>query len=150
MISRIVAAPSLVLAALVSFGAAAQSDYPDKPVTMIVPFPPGGVADITARPLAETMGRILKQPVIVENRAGAGGGVTVCAYAGATIAAAMMSVSKRRFKWSILLLDALSYGVRGEDSGIGLACPGAVSGARRGSFGNIGRRTGAFICVVRT
>lgn len=82
--------------------------------------------------------------------AGAGGGVTVCAYAGATIAAAMMSVSKRRFKWSILLLDALSYGVRGEDSGIGLACPGAVSGARRGSFGNIGRRTGAFICVVRT
>jgi tripartite-type tricarboxylate transporter receptor subunit TctC len=42
---------------------------------MIVPFPPGGVADITARPLAEAMGRILKQPVIVENKAGAGGGV---------------------------------------------------------------------------
>ena len=82
--------------------------------------------------------------------AGAGGGVTVCAYAGATIAATVMAVSKRRFKWSILLLDALSYGVREVDSGIGLACPGAVSGARRGSFGSIGRRTGAFIGVVRT
>jgi tripartite-type tricarboxylate transporter receptor subunit TctC len=53
----------------------AQSDYPNKPVTMIVPFPPGGVADITARPLAEAMGRMLKQNIVVENKAGAGGGV---------------------------------------------------------------------------
>src|SRR4029079_5774972 len=36
---------------------------------------PGGVADITARPLADVLGRILKQPVIVENKSGAGGGV---------------------------------------------------------------------------
>ena len=55
--------------------ALAQSDYPTHPVTMIVPFPPGGVADITGRPLAEAMGRALKQPVVVENKAGAGGGV---------------------------------------------------------------------------
>jgi tripartite-type tricarboxylate transporter receptor subunit TctC len=66
---------SALALAVLPFCAAAQSDYPGKPVTMIVPFPPGGVADITARPLAETLGRILKQPVIVENRAGAGGGV---------------------------------------------------------------------------
>jgi tripartite-type tricarboxylate transporter receptor subunit TctC len=62
-------------AILASTTALAQSDYPNKPVTMIVPFPPGGVADITARPLAEAMGRHLKQPFVVENRAGAGGGV---------------------------------------------------------------------------
>jgi tripartite-type tricarboxylate transporter receptor subunit TctC len=61
--------------ALVTTTAFAQSDYPTKAVTMIVPFPPGGVADITARPLAEAMGRMLKQPVVVENKAGAGGGV---------------------------------------------------------------------------
>ena len=64
-----------LVGAIVAPGAAAQSDYPNKAVTMVVPVPPGGVADITARPLAETMGRMLKQPVIVENKAGAGGGV---------------------------------------------------------------------------
>jgi tripartite-type tricarboxylate transporter receptor subunit TctC len=64
-----------ILCAAAALSAAAQSDYPTKPVTMIVPFPPGGVADITARPLAEVMGRFLKQPVVVENKAGAGGGV---------------------------------------------------------------------------
>src|SRR3954465_12241786 len=72
MIRRILASACLALASLT---AAAQSDYPSHPITMIVPFPPGGVADITARPVAEAMGRILKQPVVVENRAGAGGGV---------------------------------------------------------------------------
>ena len=64
-------------AAAVAFTAlaVAAQDYPTKPITMIVPFPPGGVADITGRPLAEAMGRILKQTVVVENKAGAGGGV---------------------------------------------------------------------------
>ncbi len=72
-LSAALAAAALCAAA--AFPALAQSDYPNKTVTMIVPFPPGGVADITARPLAEAMGRVMKQPVIVENRAGAGGGV---------------------------------------------------------------------------
>ena len=54
---------------------AAQETYPSKPITMVVPFPPGGVADIAARPVAEAMGRYLKQPIVIENKAGAGGGV---------------------------------------------------------------------------
>jgi tripartite-type tricarboxylate transporter receptor subunit TctC len=49
--------------------------YPNRPITMIVPFPPGGVADIVARPVAEAMSRDLGQPVVIENRAGAGGGI---------------------------------------------------------------------------
>lgn len=53
--------------------ARAQSSYPDRPITMIVPFPPGGVADTVARPVAEALSREFKQPVVVENRAGAGG-----------------------------------------------------------------------------
>ncbi len=42
---------------------------------MIVPFPPGGLADLVARPVAEAMSRDLGQPVVIENRAGAGGGI---------------------------------------------------------------------------
>jgi tripartite-type tricarboxylate transporter receptor subunit TctC len=55
--------------------AGAQPMWPSRPITMIVPFPPGGLADIVARPVAEAMTRDLGQPVIVENRAGAGGGI---------------------------------------------------------------------------
>src|SRR5688500_15229006 len=64
-----------LIASAFAMPARAQADYPNKPITMIVPFPPGGVADITARPAAEAMGRFLKQPVVIENKAGAGGGV---------------------------------------------------------------------------
>jgi tripartite-type tricarboxylate transporter receptor subunit TctC len=55
--------------------AAAQSAYPSKPITMIVPFPPGGLADVVGRPVAEAMGRELGQSVIIENKPGAGGGI---------------------------------------------------------------------------
>ncbi len=67
-----------VLALLVASFAAgplfAQS-FPDKPMRLIVPFPPGGPTDIVARPLAQMLGESLKQPVIVENRGGAGGSI---------------------------------------------------------------------------
>lgn len=52
----------------------AQSPYPSRNVTMIVPFPPGGQADLAARPVAQALEKILGKPVIVENRAGGGGG----------------------------------------------------------------------------
>jgi len=53
----------------------AQDEYPSRPVTMLVPFPPGGVADTVGRPVAEAMSRALKQSVVVENKGGAGGGI---------------------------------------------------------------------------
>ena len=52
----------------------AQSPYPSRNITMIVPFPPGGQADLAARPVAQALERILGKPVIVDNRAGGGGG----------------------------------------------------------------------------
>jgi tripartite-type tricarboxylate transporter receptor subunit TctC len=72
--------------------------YPSKPVTMIVPFPPGGVADIVGRPLAAQMEKWLKQPVVVTNRTGAGGAVGMAAVAksapdGYTILMGLSSIS---------------------------------------------------------
>jgi tripartite-type tricarboxylate transporter receptor subunit TctC len=51
----------------------AQSDYPNKPVKVIVPFPPGGTSDIMGRMAADELGKILKQPFLVENIGGGGG-----------------------------------------------------------------------------
>ncbi len=53
--------------------AQAQDDYPSRPVQIIVPFPPGGVAELNARAASEVLGRILKQPFVLMNRPGAGG-----------------------------------------------------------------------------
>ena len=69
---------STLLAALLlsaAFGAFAQGSWPTRSITMIVPFPPGGLADLVARPVAEAMSRELGQPVVIENKAGAGGGI---------------------------------------------------------------------------
>jgi tripartite-type tricarboxylate transporter receptor subunit TctC len=53
----------------------AQDSYPNRPVSVVVPFPPGGVADIVARPVARAMGQFLNQTLVIENKAGAGGGI---------------------------------------------------------------------------
>lgn len=65
---------SLGCAALCSaFPAAAQEAFPNKPIHLIVPYPAGGLTDQLARALQEPMQQFLKQPVIVENKTGAGG-----------------------------------------------------------------------------
>jgi len=56
---------------------ATHAEYPEKAITVVVPFPPGGVADTVARPLAEAMSRELKQPVVIDNKSGAGGAVGI-------------------------------------------------------------------------
>jgi tripartite-type tricarboxylate transporter receptor subunit TctC len=61
--------------ALFSRAATAQEDYPTRPVRVIVPYLAGGAADIFARTLAQKLGDSLKHPFIVENRAGANGGI---------------------------------------------------------------------------
>jgi tripartite-type tricarboxylate transporter receptor subunit TctC len=55
--------------------ATAQEPYPSRPITVVAPFPPGGVADLTARPVAAAMEKVLKSPVAVVNKTGAAGAV---------------------------------------------------------------------------
>ena len=87
-----------LLLALFVTALSAQDAYPTKPITMIVPFPPGGVADIVGRPLAAGMEKALRQPVVVVNRTGAGGAVGMAAVArsapdGYTILMGLSSIS---------------------------------------------------------
>jgi tripartite-type tricarboxylate transporter receptor subunit TctC len=65
------------------FGASAQPTYPSRPITIIVPFGPGGVADITARTVGQAMAAALKQPVVIDNRPSAGAVVGSAAVAKA-------------------------------------------------------------------
>jgi tripartite-type tricarboxylate transporter receptor subunit TctC len=79
-------------------GLHAQDAFPSKPLTMVIPFPPGGVADTVGRPVAEALSRILAQPVVVENKAGAGGGIGMAQVAkakpdGYTVLLALSSIT---------------------------------------------------------
>jgi tripartite-type tricarboxylate transporter receptor subunit TctC len=65
--------PVLALAAALAASTPARAAYPDRPITMIVPFAAGGPTDVVARIVAEHMGRTLGQQIVVENVAGAGG-----------------------------------------------------------------------------
>ena len=66
-----------VFAAVMSVSslAFAQADYPNRTITLVVPFPPGGVTDIAGREVARNLTKYLNQPVVVENKVGAGGNI---------------------------------------------------------------------------
>lgn len=80
-------------------GAAQAADsYPSRPIQIIVPFPPGGVADLVGRPFATALEKLLNQPVVIVNKTGAGGAVGHQAQAvakpdGYTLMVALSSIS---------------------------------------------------------
>ena len=75
MFTRALFTAAVLALTLLGAESSAQEAYPSKPITLVVPFPPGGVADIVARPAADALGRVLGAPVVIENKAGAGGGI---------------------------------------------------------------------------
>jgi len=89
---------ALTLCGLSITTAFAQEKFPDRPITIVAPFPPGGVADLTARPVAASMEKILKNPVVVVNKTGAAGAVGMSFVAnskpdGYTLLMALSSIS---------------------------------------------------------
>ena len=67
---------ALLSLALLPTLAVAQA-YPARPVTLVVPYPPGGTTDIVARLVAPKIGELIGQSIVIENRAGAGGTITI-------------------------------------------------------------------------
>ncbi|MEO8808217.1 MAG: tripartite tricarboxylate transporter substrate binding protein [Burkholderiaceae bacterium] len=109
----------LLASALVS--AAAAAAFPDKPVTLVVPYPPGGATDTVARIVAKGMGQRLGQTVIVDNRAGAGtaigaGGVAQAAPDGYTL----LISSNTTFTVNPALKSKLPYDAQKSFESIGL------------------------------
>ena len=74
---------AIVLALGLSSATWAQGAYPQKPVTLIVPFPAGGIADLSARALKASLDKALGQPVLIVNRPGASGAIGAAAVTNA-------------------------------------------------------------------
>lgn len=91
--------------------AQAQATYPAKPITMIVPFPPGGPTDLVARVLAQKLGEQMGQPVVVDNRGGANGNIGAVAAAKAAADGYTLLYNTSSITLSPALYKSLSYDV---------------------------------------
>jgi tripartite-type tricarboxylate transporter receptor subunit TctC len=100
----LLAAPALV-SALPAFAA----DWPTRPVKLVVTFPPGGSSDLVARLIAPGLAEKLGQPVVVENRPGAGGTIAAAAVANATDGHTLLVANAAPISVSPFLLPSLPY-----------------------------------------
>lgn len=108
----LLAAAVAVLSGLPTPPALAQANYPARPITMILGFAPGGPSDVMARVLTKKMEETLKQPIVIENKAGAGGTI-----AGAMVArAAPDGYTIMLATGSILAINVTLYKTAGYDS----------------------------------
>jgi tripartite-type tricarboxylate transporter receptor subunit TctC len=100
---------------------AAYAAYPDKPITVIVPYPPGGATDILARKLAGPMGQRLGQPVIIENKAGAGTAIGAALVAkSAPDGYTLLISSNTTFTVNAALKNSLPYDPQKDFESVGL------------------------------
>jgi tripartite-type tricarboxylate transporter receptor subunit TctC len=113
------AAAAIGIAALAGASAHAQS-YPNKPITLIVPFPPGGPTDLVARVLAQTMSGQMGQQIIVDNRGGANGNIGSAAVAKAAPDGYTVLYNTSSITLSPALYKSLPYDVQRDLAPVGL------------------------------
>ncbi|WP_298933471.1 tripartite tricarboxylate transporter substrate-binding protein [uncultured Ramlibacter sp.] len=119
--NTLTAALALALAALLATtGPARAQDFPTKPISMVVPFAPGGPTDTVARVTAETMSRILGQQVIVENVAGAGGTIGTAKVVRAKPDGYTLLLHHMGLATAATLYRKLPYDTKGDLSAIGM------------------------------
>lgn len=111
-ISRRLATAALASAVLATVGVQAQTAFPSKPITMIVPFPPGGPTDLVARVIAQKMSESMGQPVVVDNRGGANGNLGAMLAVKAPADGYTLLYNTSSITLSPALYKSLSYDVK--------------------------------------
>lgn len=111
----------LALAGLTALSAVqAQATYPDKPIRLVLPFPPGGPTDLVARVLAQKIGEQMGQPVLVENKPGANGNIAADMVAKAPADGYTVLYNTSSIALSATLYKKLNYDVRTDFAPIAL------------------------------
>src|SRR4051794_27324777 len=107
-----------VLLAAVPFAAAHAQPFPSKPIKIIVPFTPGSATDTMARPIADKLQQALGQPVLVENRPGAGGSIGAAALAKSPPDGYTLAVVSTGHVVNHVLYSSLQYDTLKDFSGV--------------------------------
>ena len=108
-------------------GAAGAQAWPAKPITMIIPFPPGGTLDTVGRMLAQKLGEQLGQSVVVDNRAGAGGAIGSAAVARAAPDGYTLLFSPSTFTTTPMVVKATPYDVNKDFQPVALVAKAPLS-----------------------
>ena len=101
--------------------AMAQGAFPNKPITLVVTYPPGGGADAMARLIAPKMGEALGQPVVIDNKPGAGGQIGAAAVAKAAPDGYTLMLDASSFSVNPSLYSKAGYEVGKELTGVAMA-----------------------------
>jgi tripartite-type tricarboxylate transporter receptor subunit TctC len=120
----------LVVTALFPAATSAQT-YPNKPITMIVPFPPGGATDTIARILQDSMAKSLGQPIVIENIGGAGGTIAAARVARSAPDGYTIFLHQVAFAASMSLYKNLTFDAEKDFAAIGLVNTAASTLAAR-------------------
>jgi tripartite-type tricarboxylate transporter receptor subunit TctC len=121
-------------AALLAAGAASAQQYPNHPVTMIVPFPPGGATDAIARIIQDPLQKALGQPIVVENIGGAGGMIAADKAARATPDGYTIMIHQVALAAGMTLYKNLNFDAAKDFAAVGLVNTSASTWAARPDF----------------